>query len=678
MPIKNRFVGDVQQPISADDINEELNQPVGTTVDFESVFEENFNQTKPHGMLELFGQSALGTFTYQTAQVTGFEVSRLGVITPPSSEIATITERTYVGSISNTSYGQVTSETTRTVNVKVRVPGGYNNTNAIVSGSETYPQPDNNFSIDDAGVVTSISDNGTINVSLSQGTLSYTDPASYNATDSGEKTYTIYINIPSGYANYPGTISQSYTRTKTAAARTLSLSSDASNNITDGNDISVRLYVTDDNYSDTSWTIAAVGTPTLSNYSLSTTSGTGTTTVTLSFDKNLNGIGGAQRNGTFQVTGPANSPSIIIRQSSAASPPTVEISDPASNFAYNDTTTYQTLTGTITGGDGASQAYFICYDSNFEFVQTQSDVTVTNSGGISQANVASSALSSRNSFTVGVRPTGTNSNTSVIQASVLFFASNGTNGNNDSTTVTQNYNVTWNTNVSSLSFPTNGGTQYVTLNTSEPWTAAITNVDTNDTGNFTVSPTSGTAGTHTITVTKSDSSDKGDSGTLTFSATGQTDIPVTLTQAAAPLEFYYYVNSSSTGETTSPRSLGTLSYLGESVSIGLYTYRGSTSVSTPFNLQKGNAVSGYGVGTTTSDTSSSVTSNVYTTQSTGGSATKLYINASSNSGNSSTRSIDVELYVDGVYEVTFTATQAADPNAGSGGGGEKPPIGPIE
>jgi len=658
------------QPISFEDINEELGRSSNAQLDLQYASEQ-FSLTAPHGMDELAGLT-FNTFTFDTAQVTEWGVSTTGVITPPTlGGPGTITSITYVGSISNTSYAQVSSDTTRTANIIVQAPAtGYGNNNALVSGSKTTIQPDNNFDIADAGVTTSINSDGTINVNLSEGTLNSISPSSFNAADSGELSYRVYVNIPSGYSNYPGTVYGDYTRTKTAASRTLSLTSDASNNTTDGNDQYVALYVTDDNYSDTSWTIAAVGTPTLSNYSLSPTSGTGTTTVGLSFDKNQNGVSGAQRQGTFQVTGPANAPSITIRQNSAASAPTVTISDPTSNFAYNDTTTVQTLTGTITGGDPATSAVFINYSSDFEFVQTQSDVTIDVSGVT--ANVASSALSSRNTFTIGVKATGDNDSTTTPKTALIQFrADNASPGTAASTTVTQNFNVTWNTNLSSLSFPAAGDTLTVVLNSSVSWTASVSGTG------YSINTTSGGSGTHNISVFKT-ASDLGGNGSVTFSASGQSDIVVSLSQAAAPLEFYYYVNGNSTGETTTPRSLGTFSYLGESMSIGVYAYRGSTASSTPFNLQKGNAVSGYGVGTTTSNTSSTFTSVVNTGQGTGNSATELYINASSNSGNSSTRTINVELYIDGTSEVTFTATQAADPNAGSGGGGGTPPREDIE
>jgi hypothetical protein len=526
------------QPISFEDINTELGNSAQATLDLESA-SVSFELTAPHGMNELAGLS-FNTFTYETANVYNFNVVGNGTVTAPVATIGTITSRVYSSGYNSgtNKYPIVGTSTERSVVVTVQAPAtGYSNNGASVTGTETDTQPDQNFSFADSGVTSGdvlINANGSVSVTVDEGTFLSSDPSSFTPvdTETTNNTVEITISVPGGYANTGGTVSQTFTNiTQLAAVRTLQLAT--SDSIPSGEDTFVTLTINDVNFSDTSWTLAADGTPTLGSPSLSSTSGTGDATVNLTFSANSSG---GSRTGTFTVSeSGGNSASVTITQGSfTLNPPTVSLSSFASDFVYNDTTTFQTLTGTITGGGTPTSITFFANSSDFEFVQTDSDVVVTGGGGINTGTVNSGALT-QTSFTIGVRPTTTNNGGADKTVDVLFTATKTNHGQNQaSATATQEYYVapvTWSATPSSFTgadrFNTAGETQYITLSTSVAWTAAVTGTG------FSLSTTSGIAGTHTIGVTATANSGDTRTGTVTLSATDQTDITISLSQLYA-------------------------------------------------------------------------------------------------------------------------------------------------
>jgi hypothetical protein len=530
---------DVSQSISFEDINLELGNDSDAELDLQSASVLLGESDAPYGMNELANLS-FNTFTYSTAGVYNFAVAGNGTVTAPVATIGTITSKVYSSGYNSgtNQYPQVSSDTTRTVTVTVQAPAsGYSNNGASVTGTESATQPDTNFTFADSGVTSddvSINANGSISVTIDEGSLYSTNPTSFEPTDTetNDNTVTVTISVPGGYANTGGTVSQTFTNiTQVAAARTLELTT--SDSIPDGQDTFVTLTINDVNFSNTSWTLAADGTPTLGSPSLSSTNGTGDATVTLTFSANSSGT---SRSGTFIVSeSGGNSDSVTINQGSfTLNPPTVSLSSFASDFVYNDTTTFQTLTGTITGGGTPTSITFFANSSDFEFVQTDSDVTLSGGGGINTGTVNSGALT-QTSFTIGVRPTTTNTGGADKTVDVLFTATKTNHGNNQaSATATQEYYVapvTWSATPTSFTgadrFDRGGETQYITLSTSLSWTASVTGTG------FSLSTTSGTSGTHTIGVTASANTGDTRTGTVTLSATGQTDITISLSQLYA-------------------------------------------------------------------------------------------------------------------------------------------------
>lgn len=650
--------------ISFSDINEELGLSSNAQLDLDSAAEA-FSLSRPHNMNEFWGLS-FNTFTFDVANVTGFQVANDGTVTPPSSQLGTITSRVYSSGYNSSTnkFPTVGTDTTRTVNVIVRAPSsGYSNNNQLVSGSKTAVQS----AIDTYSINTWLSNGGAISINGQTGVVSLdnsgdstttptftpTSFSTFTSPSSQQQNVTVgNITVPSSpvlYTNSGNTISGTIQVTQLAYVLPAFTLSDWTGTISiDGQDGSI---------SATSGNVSSVNIDTANFQTVS--SGVNRT---VQFD--LIGI----PSGYSNTGGDLNNQTKTVFQPAYVEAPSLSLNT-LTSWDSNDSSTLKTLIGTNNGGT-PDTLYFEMYSSDFKFVEKESNTPVVNP--IGDLWRATPTNKTGTTFKVDIRPTGTNTGTQNLTADVDFYGVNDGGSSNPDTTVTQSYPVTWNATVSSLSFTSAGGYQSFQLNTSEAWSAfsypTSFKLGTNSSAPNTLT---GTAGNPFIYVYKA-ASDLGGTGTVTISASGQDDIVISLSQSPEPLSYYYYINGSSTGETTQTRSLGTLSYLGESVSIGLYTYRGSTAVSSTYILDVNSGGAYSGVGLTTSQ--QSVSEDISTTQNTGANAATIYLNVDSNSGNSSTRSGQVELSITSggitTSYVLFNWTQAADPSAGGSGNGD--------
>lgn len=591
-----------------------------------------------------------------TAQISPGLDSNGAIFSTSQPSGITRNSSTSISGTNNTFYVQIpartdTDEDTKTDYLTVNVSAnGLSDSDSYNLSQEGYSLPEytwgGSVSIDrlTGDVVVSNDDSaGTITIS----------PISFNeyVTTSTERTVTIgNIVIPSGYQNAGTAESLDFNPTQQAAPRTLT----ATPSSTDigGQTTSIMLDINDVYYTDTSWTLSEDFDNTISSLTFSPSSGTGDSPYTVvSFGSNTSG---GTKYGRFTLSGGDSLIEITITQTVYVAPPSIEITSvsPSSPYPYEG---QGNIFVNISRSGGTSYSAqitpSISNDANATFPSSQPS-------GITWNNSTSLTITTGTSFKVDI-PSRSDGTTTTYSSNVVANASNSGGSDSDSYTLEQEGLVEWNTSPSSLSFDTLGGSQNITLNSSYSWTASVSGTG------FSINTTSGNSGTSTISVTATQK-DLGGSGTVTFSTSGQSDIVVSLSQAAAPLEWYYYVNNSSTGETNSTRSIS-MSYLGGSTSIGVYTYRGTTTQSNEFTLAKDTGGTYFGVGINTSAQNTSASN--YTSQNQGASAAELYINFDSNSGNSSERTALVELSIDGYSEVTFTVTQAADPNAGGSGGG---------
>ena len=537
------------------------------------------------------------TFTYANAGVSGFAVSNIGVVTAPSATSGTISSTTYSAGYSSGTYPIAYSNTPRTVNVVVTVPAGYTNTAGTVSGTEST--------------------------------------------------------------------------TQAAAPRTLDISmyGGGSTTIT-GNTTNIALAIDDVYYGDqvgdeTDWTLEEVSGGTLSNVTIGSTSGDGDESpINISFSQNTSGNNKSSTFKVAELNNSGNSDSITITQTSYTpnASSTLSISSNDTSFGYNETSVSYYKALTITVNSGTIGAATISMNSPyFQFVDYG-----TGDGGMAVSNPygnqwqAQSLGVNSSTYKVYIVPQQQNTTTSDysvdVSAQVVGSNGNAVASTNSPMTITQEFQTTFETDVSSLQFSSNGGTKDVVLTTSHSWTAAISGTG------YSINISSGNAGTNTIEVTKT-SVDIGVNGTLTISASGEADIIVSLTQLSAPLEFYYYVNNSSNGETGITRTI-TADANGGTISIGLYVYRGSTADSTSWGLDR---TGGSWLGVSTTNSGQNVSAAGTTTQNTGASADELYINYDSQTTTSRTGT--VEITIDGSSEVTLTISQAGSGGGGGGAGG---------
>jgi len=661
-------------PISFEDINIELGNDADAELDLESASVLFGESDAPYGMDELQGLS-FNTFTYDTAGVYNFAVAGNGTVTAPVATIGTITSRVYSSGYNSSTnkYPQVSSDTTRTVTVTVQAPStGYSNNGASVTGTESALQPDTNFTFADSGVTSTdvvINANGTISVTIDEGTLNNTNPTSFSPSDTetNDNSVTVTINVPAGYANTGGTVSQTFNNlTQPATPRTLTISADST--FIQGNDNLVVLSIEDVNWEgsgdETSWTLTETSGD-LSNVSFngvgSTATGTGDASVNMTLSDNTSGT---NKSGVITVSeSGGNSDTVTITQTSyTPNPPTGVTISSLNTFPATSYST-QNVSGTVTGGLTPTSMTFAMPTSDFEFVQVDTTITVSNSMGIKTAEVKSNSLTNNGTFTIGVRPTADNTGSSNKSTTLQWTVTNADDSTSASTSVTQSYPVTWSVTPATSTFSSNGGTNTVTLSTSLSWTATISGGFTFDLGATTKS---GNAGTHNINVIKS-SADLGGTGTLTFSATGQDDITVSLVQNQAPLDFDWFYGTADQGSSTS-KTITAPTSPESSNSIGLYAFRGSTAVATNWSLQRTTASSWITLNTTTSGGLSTVSAT--TTQNTSGTPYR-YINVAANTSSSS-RSGTVELSDSGNnIVVTLTISQAGT-SGGGGSGGDGP------
>lgn len=514
---------DSGQPISFEDINLELGNSANAELDLQSASVLLGESDAPYGMDELAGLS-FNTFTYGMAGVSGFTVSDDGTVTSPTNTLGTITSRVYSSGYNSgtNKFPTVSTDTSRTVDVQVQAPAtGYGNNNQIVSGSEsavqgaletytisTWVASGGAISINGQNGVVSLSNSGN---STTTPTFTPTSFSTFTSPSSQQQNVSVgNITVPSNYFNTGQTVSGTIQVTQLAFVAPAFTLSDWTGTISiDGQDGTISATVGN---------LSSVNIDTSTFPTVSTS-----TTRTVQFD--LIGI----PSGYSNTGNDLNNQTQTVTQVAYVNPPSLSITTSPTTWSSNETG-IKTLTITNTGGDLESVAQFSLTGLGlFKLVGVDSNVPVINPyDNYYQATATDDSVST---FSVGVQPEGNNTNASNNTATVSFLGSNDGGSQTITFTPTQTYPVTWSATPSSFTgadrFDTAGETQYITLSTSESWTASVSGVG------FSLDTTSGTAGTHTIGVTATANSGDTRTGTVFLSATGQTDITISLSQLYA-------------------------------------------------------------------------------------------------------------------------------------------------
>jgi len=465
---------------------------------------------------ELVTQQGIDTYSISTWVANGGVVSinrNSGNVSIDSNGDSTTTV-----TVTPTSFSTFTSPSSQQQNISVgniTVPSSptlYTNSDSVISGTITVTQLAEGlptFAVGDWTGVITIGQDGTISATVGNVSSVNIDTGTFSEVteDTPQTVQFDLIGIPSGYSNTGGNLNNQ-TQTVTQPAIDAFELSDWTGTIS--------INGQDGTISATAGNVSSV------NIDTGTfTTVDAATSRTVQFDligipAGFSNAGGNLDNQTQTVSQPPLAPNLSITTS-----PTT--------WSSNETGV-KTLTITNTGGDLESVARFSLTGlSLFKLVGVDSNVPVINP--YPNYYQATATDGSASTFSVGVQPEGNNTNSSDNTATVSFVGSNDGGSQEVTFTPTQTYPVTWSATPSSFTgadrFDAAGETQYITLSTSESWTASVSGVG------FSLDTTSGTAGTHTIGVTASANTGDTRTGTVTLSATGQTDITISLSQLYA-------------------------------------------------------------------------------------------------------------------------------------------------
>lgn len=692
--------------IGFDDINEELGNSSNAELDLESA-SELFGLTSPHGMNELFGLSLDNFATSLSISPTSITSADKGgqtsTITYTSDGNFKINDENI--SFATVALGSGSEGTDNTFDIVIQAQP-LDGTSR--SGNITLESPDlTNITLtvqqeDNDATLTIVRQTGVMTFGHGGGEGEHykieTDPegvVTWVASISGESGFSHRIyNSGNSFStsNISGTgdefIEVKSDSNSTSSDKTATVTVDPDNisdaNVTDtvrvqreptfsvaGTNLIGGVHYSTSNfvYTDSSYTDRITFTVT-SNYNISTIS-----------DDSTSFTSTKESNSTFYVYPSSNSSTSTrsvnvtvtldsidssthtVQVSQGGAPAaTANITDPAEwNYNQSGTSVAKTVTGTAGNYNSGGITFTLGNTSEWRFVDTYQTSTYTyqyvEMGGSIVANQASVTSPSSGTYQAYVYPVSNNTDTSNKTRTLTFNAG----GASDTTTLTQLFQTVWTASPSSLSFIQGGETENITLETSYAWTATVSGTG------FSLSATSGVAGTHTIGVTATSNSGGVRTGTVTISATGETDHTISLSQAGADSNLdvsYGGVSYEENGDTSVVTLSNNSSQYREYNIYARQDY--SSTVTWEITTGTSNAVWNTGGGTTsTSDQTATVgTTGVYKTL-------RVLANTSS-----SDRSFQIQVTsatsID-IYVRTYTHEGTDD-----GGGGEGPPEVPQE
>lgn len=689
--------------ISFNDLNEELGNNANTELDLESA-SESFGLTSPHGMDELHGLSldnfATSLSISPTSITTADKGGQTSTITYTSDGNFKINDDNI--SFASVSLGSGSDGTDNTFSVVIE-PQPLDGTSR--SGTITLESPElTNLSL----TVQQEDNDATLTIVRQTGVMTYghgggegerykieTDPegvVTWVASISGESGFShrIYDSGDSfSSSNISGTgdefIEVKSDANSTSSDKTATVTVDPGNisdaNVTDtvrvqreptfsvaGTSLMGGVHYATSNfdYTDSSYSDRITFTVT-SNYNISTVSDDSTNFTSVKESNSTFYVYPSQNTSTSSRTvnvtvtlDSMDSSTHTIQVSQGGAPAaTATITDPAEwNYNQSGTGVAKTLTGTAGNYNSGGITFTLGNTSEWRFVDTYQTSTYTyqyidmGGGAGIVANQASVTSPSSGTYQAFVYPVSNNTDTSNKTRTLTFNAG----GASDTTTLTQLFQTVWTASPSSLSFIQGGETENITLETSYAWTATVSGTG------FSLSATSGTAGTHTIGVTAVSNSGGVRTGTVTISATGETDHTISLSQAGADSNLDVSWNNGFSYEENGDTSTHTLTNNSSQYrEYNIYARQDYSSIVTwEITTGTSNAVWNTGGGTSTSNQTATVgTTGVYKTL-------RVLANNSSSDRSfqvqvSSATSIDI-------YVRTYTH-EGTDDSGGGGGPG---------
>lgn len=694
--------------ISFNDLNEELGNNTNTELDLESA-SESFGLTAPHGMDELHGLSLDNFATSLSISPTSITSADKGgqtsTITYTSDGNFKINDENI--SFATVALGSGSEGTDNTFDIVIQAQP-LDGTSR--SGNITLESPDlTNITL----TVQQEDNDATLTIVRQTGVMTYghgggegerykieTDPegvVTWVASISGESGFShrIYDSGNSfSTSNISGTgdefIEVKSDSNSTSSDKTATVTVDPSNisdaNVTDtvrvqreptfsvaGTNFIGGVHYSTSNfvYTDSSYTDRITFTVT-SNYNISTisddsTSFTSTKESNSTFYVYPSSTNSSTSTRSVNVTitlDSIDSSTHTVQVSQGGAPTaTANITDPAEwNYNQSGTSVVKSVTGTAGNYNSGGITFTLGNTSEWRFDDTYQTSTYTYTyvdmgGGNIVANQSSVTSPSSGTYQAYVYPVSNNTGTSNKTRTLTFNAG----GASDTTTLTQLFQTVWTASPSSLSFIQGGETENITLETSYAWTATVSGTG------FSLSATSGVAGTHTIGVTATSNSGGVRTGTVTISATGETDHTISLSQAGADSNLDVSWNSGFSYEENGDTSTLTLSNNSSQYrEYSIYARQDyNSTVTWEITAGTSNAVWNTGGGTTsTSDQTATVgTTGVYKT---------LRVLANNSTSNRS-------------FQIQVTSTTSLDTyvrtythSGTGGGGGDGPDIDDME
>ena len=605
-----------------------------------SVTISNYPTTNPTLALNMFNN---GKFVFRTDLTSGV------TYTDDIQGDTTIAQKSVPGN--GTHYFYVypkdANNTSSDVDVDIAVSVGY--TTGTISLTQ-LKQPDFTYSdafvqgfavAYDGGVTAPYAVNGTIT------TLNY-DPdysgGTYPIVFIPTQRYVdVTVQVPSGWPNTGGSVSGREYATQPIPPRLVEIYAynGASTTIA-GNTSSFVFGVNDVYYSNTSWTLTHVGGATpLQGVTIVTTTGTGDATLlTVTFNQNINT--GGTRSSVFRVTSSEGYyDDITLTQNSYTPPPTISISSVSPSGPYS----YSGESGIVFTVNSSNSSF----DASISIIQIAPSFPTNQPSGITRYTATSlSSNGTSNIFYVDL-PARTDGTTSTYQAYVSVSTSNAGGSASDSYTIEQSGLVIWSATPTTTQYFSSGGqSKNISLSANISWTATVSGTG------FSIDTSSGSSNA-TIVVTASDNSTGAPrTGTLTLSASGQSDITISLSQYGGESDLQVAWNTggplNTGGDTVSDLAASS----GES--FGIQALMGNYSDTVEWSISSGVSYaswSGYGSDTVTATvgTSTRVTRTLVIESNSSGATRNFTINVSAT--NSS-------------YAYQLNLSQAS--SGGSGGG----------
>ena len=338
---------------------------------------------------------------------------------------------------------------------------GYSDWIDITQNARTFEFSDagvTGFSVDrNTGLVTAPSAAAGITITNRSYSTGYSNGFYPLVSSTTTRSVTVTVQVPSGYTNSGGTVSDTISTSQLSAQEFILLNNGASSVSMNGDGDEITIQVDTQDVYNTTWTPSISyqnGSQWISRVVASTARGDGTVAVAGSANwpgltdyrsPSRTAVLRVEKNASvydeisiIQTTGtpPVNKPTI------SSYTPSGDITFSESNFGNASSITFSVTRGTTTSTNNITptSVSFYMASTDFAFYQTDNNVSVQDMGGIWTTSVTYPAQST---FSVGIYPVSSNGTPTTKTAEVTFTMSNGAGSVSLTKNVSQSGQVIW-------------------------------------------------------------------------------------------------------------------------------------------------------------------------------------------------------------------------------------------